>query len=167
MAIDPEKMTQFLLENILKGALTKVGINTVDSGLPKISVLVELFNKDAEITLISEQGIDYSELKNILAKRNFRQANDLTCKLMLKVSGRSDYITKKAMSQFSLSDLKIIDYLWLKYSKGKFGFSKQKEIWESFRKQKVFRIAAKFCNAVGWSKKEKRTIFQYPFPNYT
>lgn len=152
-----------LLELFLKGALGELGKNTTDYFLSQLTT-IKFFNKSEDISLISEQGIDYSELRDILAKRNFKKANDLTCKLLLKASGRSDYIPKKAMSQFPVSDLKIIDYLWSKYSNNKFGFSKQKEIWESFRKQRVFRIAAKFCNAVGWSKKEKRTIVQYFCP---
>lgn len=155
---------QYLLEIILKGALGGLGKKAIDSAFLKASELSKLFNKSEEISLLSEQGIDYSELRDILAKHKLKKANDLTCKLLLKASGSSDYIPKKAMSRLPISDLKIIDYLWLKYSKGKFGFSKQKEIWESLRKQKIFWIAAKFCNIVGWSKEEKRAISQYLFP---
>lgn len=54
MAIDPEKMIQFLLENILKGVLTKVGINTVDKGhLPFLLSLSGRLHGDQDYWFLS------------------------------------------------------------------------------------------------------------------
>ena len=39
--------------------------------------------------------------------------------------------------------------LWLKYSKGQFGYSIQKELWES---PKVNQDFEKFCRLIGWNK---------------
>jgi hypothetical protein len=52
---------------------------------------------------------------------------------MLKVAGREedDWLRVKDIEEFPCTDLRMIDTLWVKYSKGRFGFSVQKRIWES------------------------------------
>ena len=59
------------------------------------------------------------------------------------------------------TDLYTIDQLWLKSSKGRFGFSVQKEIWLSVgdvsnpSKESNYKIYKKFGERVGWYVKEK------------
>ncbi|MEH2363231.1 GUN4 domain-containing protein [Nostoc sp.] len=54
-------------------------------------------------------------------------------------------------------DLNTIDKLWLNYSKGKFGFSVQKEIYQSLGGTKEFNgeIRDKFGVSVGWRTSNK------------
>ena len=47
-----------------------------------------------------------------------------------------------------MQDMLTIDRLWTAYSKGKFGFSVQKEIWNSKAVKGDF---PKFVNAIGWT----------------
>jgi hypothetical protein len=52
---------------------------------------------------------------------------------MLKVAGREKegWLGTSDIEEFPCTDLRTIDTLWVKYSKGRFGFSVQKRIWES------------------------------------
>ncbi len=53
--------------------------------------------------------------------------------VMLQAVGRkeNDWIREKELLNFPCTDLRTIDRLWVKYSKGHFGFSVQKEIYLS------------------------------------
>jgi hypothetical protein len=53
--------------------------------------------------------------------------------MMLKVAGREkeDWLRVEEIEKLPCTDLRTIDTLWVKYSKGRFGFSVQKRIWES------------------------------------
>jgi hypothetical protein len=55
---------------------------------------------------------------------------------------------------FSCEDLRIIDQLWLSASEGKFGFSVQKEIYESLGGTRDYNeeVWKKFGDRVGWRK---------------
>jgi hypothetical protein len=50
---------------------------------------------------------------------------------MLAVAARKDqgYLSMSDIRQFPGADLQLIDFLWVTYSEGKFGFSVQKQIW--------------------------------------
>ena len=55
---------------------------------------------------------------------------------------------------FSCQDLGTIDKLWVKYSNGKFGFSVQKQIYQSLGGTKKIKMEdlRKFGEKVGWRK---------------
>lgn len=111
-------------------------------------------------------GVDYSNLKKLLAENKWKQADTETAKLMsLAVTNhdkRFNIIPKDARAYTELNnerilripsrDLNTIDKLWLNYSKGKFGFSVQKEIYQSLGGTKEFNgeIRDKFGVSVGW-----------------
>jgi len=81
--------------------------------------------------LRSERGIDYTKLRDLLAARKWKEADQETYSVMCQLSGRerSKEITDEDMSNFPCTDLRTIDSLWLKYSTGHFGFNVQKEIF--------------------------------------
>jgi hypothetical protein len=82
--------------------------------------------------LSSERGVDYTKLRDLLAQGKWREADKETLLVMLKVAGREDDLLKvEDIEEFPCTDLRTIDTLWVKYSKGRFGFSVQKRIWES------------------------------------
>ena len=58
------------------------------------------------------------------------------------------------IDNFPCEDLSIIDKLWVKYSNGKFGFSVQKRIYQSFGGTRSYdeKIWEKFGDKVGWRK---------------
>jgi hypothetical protein len=77
---------------------------------------------------------------------------------MLTAAGRETerYLNIESIEKFPCTDLHTIDQLWLKYSNGRFGFSVQKRIlesfWESFGKNPDADYK-KFCcfgERLGW-----------------
>jgi hypothetical protein len=83
--------------------------------------------------LSSDKGVDYTKLRDLVAQGQWREADVETLAVMLKVAGREkdDWLRVKDIEKFPCTDLRTIDTLWVKYSKGRFGFSVQKRIWES------------------------------------
>jgi hypothetical protein len=79
---------------------------------------------------------------------------------MLKVAGREDkgrltdegYLRVKDIKTFPCTVLRTIDTLWEKYSKGRFGFSVQKRIWESIggTRDADYETYNRFAMSVGW-----------------
>ncbi|MBD2777060.1 GUN4 domain-containing protein [Iningainema sp. BLCCT55] len=83
-----------------------------------------------QMDLLSDLAIDYTRLRELLAARNWFDADNETYLVMLKVVGREngDWIRDKELLNFKSTDLRTIDSLWVKYSNGRFGFSVQKKI---------------------------------------
>ena len=81
--------------------------------------------------LSSDRGIDYTRLRDLLAGRNWLDADDETYLVMLQVVGSKDgdWIESEELLNFKSTDLRTIDSLWVKYSNGRFGFSVQKKIY--------------------------------------
>jgi hypothetical protein len=82
--------------------------------------------------LHSDMGVDYTRLDQLLADRQWQEADWETASLMLKVAGREEqgWLTTSDVKKFPCTDLRIIDTLWKKYSLGRFGFSVQARIWQ-------------------------------------
>jgi hypothetical protein len=100
----------------------------------------------------SAVGYDYTQLRDLLAKQKWRQADEETAKAMLKVAGREKEGCLRAedIENFPCEDLQTIDCLWVKYSNGKFGFSVQKEIYQSLGRDEDYETVKKFADMVGW-----------------
>ena len=78
----------------------------------------------------SEVGADYTKLRNFLQRREFGKADLETVRKILWVAKRENYgwLDVKDIENFPSLDLQTINQLWLTASKGKFGFSVQKQI---------------------------------------
>ncbi|MGB3508680.1 MAG: GUN4 domain-containing protein [Microcoleaceae cyanobacterium] len=85
------------------------------------------------IPLVSAQGVDYTKLRDLLAAGNWKEADLETDRVMLKVAGRESegWFGVEDVDNFSCQEFGTIDKLWVKYSNGKFGFSVQKQIYQS------------------------------------
>jgi serine/threonine-protein kinase len=83
--------------------------------------------------LSSDKGVDYTKLRDLLAQEKWKEADEESLAVMLKVAGREEesWLRVEDIEEFPCTDLRTIDTLWVKYSKGRFGFSVQKRIWES------------------------------------
>jgi hypothetical protein len=97
---------------------------------------------------------DYTRLRNLLAAGKWKEADEETLAVMLKISGREKegFLDTVHIEKFPSHDLQTIDQLWVHYSKGRFGFSVQKNIWESVGGKpgsgvETFR---KFGDRLGW-----------------
>ncbi|NEQ74359.1 MAG: GUN4 domain-containing protein [Okeania sp. SIO2C9] len=96
---------------------------------------------------MSEVGIDYNPLINLLAAGKWRKADELTWELLLQVTLREDegWLQLIDIENFPCTDLLTIDWLWEYYSNGLFGLNVQQRIWESVGGQ-----YGDFCDRVGW-----------------
>ncbi|MEM1280933.1 MAG: GUN4 N-terminal ARM-like repeat domain-containing protein [Cyanobacteria bacterium P01_H01_bin.152] len=77
--------------------------------------------------------VDYTDIQTALISQDFELADRLTLQKMCELAGENAvkrkwlYFTE--VNIFPNVDLQTLDQLWLIYSEGKFGFSKQREIW--------------------------------------
>ncbi|WP_204105951.1 MULTISPECIES: serine/threonine-protein kinase [Spirulina sp. CCY15215] len=106
------------------------------------------------VKLVSAVGMDYRTLQGLLAAGKWREANDETAEVMLKVAGRESegWLNTESIDNFPCSDLSTIDQLWVHYSKGRFGFSVQKRIYQSLGGTREYnrQVWENFGDAVGW-----------------
>ncbi|BAZ04757.1 GUN4 domain-containing protein [Calothrix sp. NIES-3974] len=85
------------------------------------------------VPLLSEVGIDYQPLQELLVNQDFEAADRLTMQKMCELAGEAAiqrkwlYFTE--VDSFPVTDLQTINNLWVVYSEGKFGFSVQRELW--------------------------------------
>ncbi|MFS0518819.1 GUN4 domain-containing protein [Nostoc sp. UIC 10607] len=113
--------------------------------------------------LLSEKGVDYTRLRDLLKAGNWKEADRETLAVMLKALA-CGWLSHESINNFPCTDLRTIDQLWEKYSNGHFGFSVQKRIWES-----VGKNYEKFGDRVGWSVKGRlsftisQDIIRFPY----
>ena len=112
-----------------------------------------------EVELKSEKGVDYTKLRDLLATRKWKEADEETSQVVLKVANREDqgWLELEDIDNFPSEDLRTLNQLWLHYSKGKFGFSVQKEIYESLGGTRVYdeEVWNDWLDRVGWRKGEE------------
>ncbi|PZV18506.1 MAG: NTPase (NACHT family) [Leptolyngbya sp.] len=75
----------------------------------------------------------YQQLEEFLKNGQWKEADDETYRLMITTVGKEvgQYFESDELLNFPCEELLAIDGLWVKYSRGKFGFSVQKEIYLS------------------------------------
>ncbi len=107
-----------------------------------------------ELGRSSDVGVDYSKLENLLKAKEWREADEETARLMLKVAGREKQgsLDVQDIGNFPCTDLRTIDQLWVKYSDGHFGFSVQKRIWLECGGKVDYETECKLGDRVGWRK---------------
>jgi len=114
----------------------------------------DLFESPPPEPLISAVGIDYSHLNQLLAAKKWKEADVETRLLLLKIVDREQegWLRAEDFKTFPCEDLYTIDRLWVDYSKGRFGLSVQKDIWESVKGKfdNHYTIWCRFGDKVGW-----------------
>jgi hypothetical protein len=142
--------------------------HTVDLRRSDASVrkLIEAIKGQENDDLSSEQGVNYTRLRDLLAAGKWKEADEETLAVMLKASGREEegWLNVESINKFPCTDLRTIDQLWVKYSNDRFGFSVQKRIWESVggNPDADYETYCRFGEKVGWMKKGKRRSIDYP-----
>ncbi|NET00325.1 MAG: protein kinase [Sphaerospermopsis sp. SIO1G1] len=110
-----------------------------------------------EVELNSDVGMDYRKLRDLLKAGRWKEADVETRRVMLAVAKREkeSWLDVNSINNFPCTDLRTIDQLWVKYSNGKFGFSVQKRIYQSFGGTRIKNpeIWDKFGDKVGWRKR--------------
>ena len=92
-------------------------LQKLQSETKKQSSSLEIADRTTEELLKSYSKTDFSELKELLWQQKWREADIATDALK--------------PIQLECDDLRIVNSLWIGASDGKFGYSKQREIWES------------------------------------
>ncbi len=112
------------------------------------------YYSDNDVPLISIKEVDYTKLRDLLVLGNWIKADMETERCMLKVAKRNSvgWLSAKDIDNFPFEDLYTIDQLWVKYSNGKFGFSVQKQIYQSLggRREHDKKVWEAFGDRVGW-----------------
>ena len=110
-----------------------------------------------DVPLVSAVGVSYSRLRDLLVAKKWREADEETRKRMLEVAGRESegWCRGSDIKKFPCQDLATIDKLWVKYSSGKFGFSVQKQIYQSLGGTNKWdqKVWTAFGDQVGWRKR--------------
>jgi hypothetical protein len=96
----------------------------------------------------------YARLESLLKAQDFRAADLETDKVMLAVANREEegWLREEDAEKFPCKELRSIDQLWLKYSRGKFGISVQQQIYQSVGGTKEFNWDTwrSMGDRVGW-----------------
>ncbi|HEY9637311.1 MAG TPA: serine/threonine-protein kinase [Coleofasciculaceae cyanobacterium] len=104
--------------------------------------------------LISTIGVDYSRLCQLLAVGKWKEADLETTIILLRASGREQegWMRTEDFKKFPCQDLHLIDRAWVEYSNGRFGFSIQKQIWDSVGARSTIDYVTwcHFGDRVGW-----------------
>ncbi|MEQ8756722.1 MAG: GUN4 domain-containing protein [Coleofasciculus sp. G1-WW12-02] len=110
------------------------------------------------IKLRSEKGVDYTVLQTLLADEKWKEADMKTNCLMRQAAGNEGgyvWLNRLLLQDLPCEDLRIIDQLWLYYSKGKWGFRVQMEIYHDLGGKIDVevgqRLWGQFSEQVGWS----------------
>ena len=107
-----------------------------------------------EVELLSEKGIDYTHLRNLLAAGKWKQADLETAKQMLEATGRirQGWLEEEDINNFPCKDLRTIDRLWVRYSEGHFGLYVQAHVYDQLGGAREYdkEIWEAFGDRVGW-----------------
>lgn len=97
--------------------------------------------------LISEAGLDYTRLRDLLARKKWKLADEETRAALCQAVGKPPrgYLFEDDLANLPCEDLQTIDRLWVKYSDARFGFSVQARIYEGCGKD-----YGTFCDRIGW-----------------
>lgn len=124
---------------------------------------IEKAAPDPDVPMVSERGVDYTRLRDLLAAGKWEEADEETAMVMLKAADREKqgWLGDDDIKKFPCADLRTIDQLWVKYSNGHFGFSVQKRIYQSLGGTKKFdrEIWEAFGDRVGWRKEGEWRLY--------
>mmetsp|Transcript_56359 Transcript_56359/g.63026 ORF Transcript_56359/g.63026 Transcript_56359/m.63026 type:complete len:228 (-) Transcript_56359:64-747(-) len=103
--------------------------------------------------LPSDVGMDYIPLATMLATGQFEEADQFTRDALITISGAKesgrDFVYFTDVKRIPNTDFATIERLWIKFSKGKFGYTVQK---------KTMRLCKgdfeSFCSKIGWTTKD-------------
>jgi WD40 repeat protein len=163
LATHPEELEKL---EVCRNRLTNIEADTnldrtgdVESAITRADAIATFTQSPSTVPAVpddlsSECGIDYTWLRELLVAEQWEKADWQTTAIMLEIAGRKaeDWLRPEDIEKFPCTDLLTIDQLWVKYSKGRFGFSVQKRIWQSVggTKNADYKIYRSFGKRVGW-----------------
>jgi predicted NACHT family NTPase len=116
----------------------------------------KLFSKTGIRLVRCKLPLKYSQLAEYLMRGKWKEADEETLNVMLQVAGKEKqgYLDVEDIGKFPCEDLRIIDTLWVSASNGHFGFSVQKEIYQSLGGKREYnkKVWNAFGDRVGWKR---------------
>ena len=116
-------------------------------------------NTDNNSTFVVEEK--YKRLHELLEAAQWKEADEETARFIYNLMPETVWYHERTIvvNEIPPGDLKTINNLWLRYSKGRFGFSVQQRIWKRISSAyppqendwKSERAYAAFIDCVGWS----------------
>ncbi|VXD16223.1 Serine/threonine kinase [Planktothrix serta PCC 8927] len=106
---------------------------------------------------LSEVGIDYSSLIELLAHGDWKTADEYTWQLILYMGEREaeKWLRSEDIERFPCADLNTLNWLWEYYSQGLFSLTNQWQIFYNLEGD-----YAKFCDQVGWRRGESWIYYE-------
>ena len=145
-----------LIQEMLRRGLNDLAYDSWQETTKRVDSALE-----SELVGLKQQVKDsrYARLEEYLKNGQWKEADKETERLMLAAVGKEEgqYLYEEDLRNFPCEDLLAIDDLWVRHSKGRFGFSVQKEIYTS---KDVGGVAdgkydeksyGRFQKQVGWS----------------
>eukprot|EP00542_Grammatophora_oceanica_P014000 CAMPEP_0194033180 /NCGR_PEP_ID=MMETSP0009_2-20130614/5956_1 /TAXON_ID=210454 /ORGANISM="Grammatophora oceanica, Strain CCMP 410" /LENGTH=186 /DNA_ID=CAMNT_0038673823 /DNA_START=144 /DNA_END=704 /DNA_ORIENTATION=+ len=122
-----------------------------DAGAPPASgSTTDVADEAIPTVLPSDVGMDYIPLATMLATGQLAEADQFTRDALITLAGSKakgrDFVYFTEVKNIPSTDLATIERLWLKFSKGKFGYSVQKRKWRLAKGD--FEV---FCRKIGWT----------------
>ena len=116
-------------------ALQNIALKKVDKSISMLGIDSHNAKSSNEDVLSSERfGRNYyANLRDYLKAGEWKKADQETASRICEVMNRQKegkLLGKDDLYKFPCTDLRSIDFLWVKYSNGKFGFSVQTKIWQ-------------------------------------
>ena len=115
--------------------------------------ILKLSQNKSSSSFVSASGKDsYLKLRNLLAAKEWRKADEETYEIILQRANRvkEGWLDYSATDRLSCKLLQELDYFWLKYSNGRFGFSVQRRIWQELGGKIDYQTECKLGEALGW-----------------
>jgi serine/threonine-protein kinase len=97
--------------------------------------------------------VSYEGLEQLLKLSQWRSADEMTAKLILKLADCQGHgcLEMLDIQKLTSQSIKQIDDLWVEYSNGHFGFSVQKQLWQTCGAPDDYnKNWERFANLVGW-----------------
>ncbi len=155
------------MSNEAQESQLSTGSTGVEAELQQINQLLSSLNE--RVSRLEENFIlvadlhKYKKLQDLLSSGDFREADWETIRAIQAVTGEPDVesITPDDMRRFPCDELRVIDNLWTTYSKGRFGFSVQMEIYQSVGGSldstisQDTKVIEHFGEHVGWRVEDK------------
>jgi hypothetical protein len=133
----------------------------IEAGLEPFLKMLRVVDVDALIEeIFARGGIDYRPLRDMLKAKKWEEADQETDRVMYRVRSANKienrFFWEEDIDNFPCEDIRIIDQLWIKYSNGHFGFSVQKEIYQSLDGTREYNeeVWKNFRDTVAWSKRK-------------
>jgi serine/threonine protein kinase len=104
--------------------------------------------------LVADVWVNYRKLSQLLIQKRWKEADFETKVILLSVAGRTaeGWMRAEDFKKFPCQDLCRLDRLWVNSSSGRFGYSVQKQVWESIggKIDLDYTIWCKFGDRLGW-----------------